>query len=60
MRTSNLPSRIVALIGAIVISTVLLAPYDVQFAVRHAISAAKASTTSWVLAVRNAGSPPRT
>lgn len=56
MKTS-LPTRVLATLGALLMTAIVMAPYEVAFGVRTAYSAAEANSAGWVLAVRNAGVP---
>jgi hypothetical protein len=56
MKTSP-PTRVLAILGALVISMIGMTPYEAAFAIRAAYSAVEANWAGWVLAVRN-GSPP--
>jgi hypothetical protein len=58
MKTS-LPIRVLAVLGALVMSAIGMTPYEVAFAVRATYSAVEANSARWVLAVRNAGVPLR-
>jgi hypothetical protein len=56
MKTS-LTQRVLALFGAIVMSAIVIAPYEVAFAVRTAYSVVEANSAGWVVAISNVGSP---
>jgi hypothetical protein len=54
MRTSLFP-RVLAFLGALVMSAIVIAPYEAAFAVRSVYSALEANSAGWLLAIRNTG-----
>jgi hypothetical protein len=55
MKTSP-PTRVLAILGALVMSMIGITPYEAAFAIRAAYSAVEVNSAGWVLAVRY-GSP---
>ena len=51
--------RVLAILGALLVSATGMTPYEVAFAVRATYSAVQANSPSWVLALRNATVPSR-
>jgi hypothetical protein len=56
---ASLSARALATLGALLMTAIVMAPYEVASGVRTAYSAAEANSAGWVLAVRNAGVPFR-
>jgi hypothetical protein len=54
MKASLFP-RVLAFLGALVMSAIVIAPYEVAFAVRAVYSVVEANSAGWLLVVRNTG-----